>query len=237
MRKYKPKGFTLIELLAVIVILGIIMLVAIPAVTGYITNARNDSYLDDAAMFVDAIQKIASTKNRLPMGDKQVALFRVTGPTGVQLDAGGKQSPFGYNWDEGFTWVAVAKVDGEYMYAFMGNDLNGNFVPLSTLDYIRKNDIKVQNLGSVDLARKCLGGIALPGNEDSNTTNCDGNLDGNFGDTGFLEYRPARSEIGNQNFTLQINGIPEEGNRTWLTLIRVYTDNRIDGGVDLGYGN
>lgn len=33
----EKKGFTLIELLAVIVILGVIMMIAIPSVTGYIT--------------------------------------------------------------------------------------------------------------------------------------------------------------------------------------------------------
>ena len=34
------KGFTLIELLAVIIILGILMLIAIPSVTNYINNSR-----------------------------------------------------------------------------------------------------------------------------------------------------------------------------------------------------
>ena len=38
----RSKGFTLIELLAVIVILGVIMLIAIPSVTGYITSSRKN---------------------------------------------------------------------------------------------------------------------------------------------------------------------------------------------------
>ena len=38
--KLNKKGFTLIELLAVIVIMGILMMVAIPAMTNYISNAR-----------------------------------------------------------------------------------------------------------------------------------------------------------------------------------------------------
>ena len=37
------KGFTLIELLAVIIILGILMIIAIPAVTSYIQSSRQFS--------------------------------------------------------------------------------------------------------------------------------------------------------------------------------------------------
>ncbi len=41
----KKNGFTLIELLAVIIILGVLMLVAIPSVTAYINNTRKESYI------------------------------------------------------------------------------------------------------------------------------------------------------------------------------------------------
>ena len=38
--KRNNKGFTLVELLAVIVILGLLMAIAIPSVTKYITQSR-----------------------------------------------------------------------------------------------------------------------------------------------------------------------------------------------------
>ena len=41
----KIKGFTLIELLAVIIILGVLMIIAIPSVSSYITNARKNAYI------------------------------------------------------------------------------------------------------------------------------------------------------------------------------------------------
>ena len=46
------KGFTLIELLAVIIILGVIMLIAIPSVTRYINESRKDTYIDTARQIV-----------------------------------------------------------------------------------------------------------------------------------------------------------------------------------------
>lgn len=43
--KIRKNGFTLIELLAVIIILGILMIIAIPSVTNYISDSRKSSYI------------------------------------------------------------------------------------------------------------------------------------------------------------------------------------------------
>ena len=51
------RGFTLIELLAVIIILGILMIIAIPSVTSYINNSRKSAYIDTA-------KEIISIKNK-----------------------------------------------------------------------------------------------------------------------------------------------------------------------------
>lgn len=47
-RLKEQKGFTLIELLAVIVILGIILAIAIPAVGSLINNSRIDAHISNA---------------------------------------------------------------------------------------------------------------------------------------------------------------------------------------------
>lgn len=50
------KGFTLIELLAVIVILAILVMVAIPAVTRYLTESRKGTFSDNALTAISAVR-------------------------------------------------------------------------------------------------------------------------------------------------------------------------------------
>ena len=54
MNKMNKKGFTLIELLAVIVIMGILMIIAIPLMTRYIENSRRDTFIQSGRTFINA---------------------------------------------------------------------------------------------------------------------------------------------------------------------------------------
>ena len=59
--KKKLKGFTLIELLAVIIILGILMIIAIPSVTKYISSSRDDAYITSAKEIVAGARNLVNT--------------------------------------------------------------------------------------------------------------------------------------------------------------------------------
>ena len=55
MKKMNNKGFTLIELLAVIVILGLLMAIAIPSVTKYITQSRKKTLSNTISNYMSAL--------------------------------------------------------------------------------------------------------------------------------------------------------------------------------------
>jgi len=75
MKKINSKGFTLIELLAVITIMGILMLVAIPAVSRTIENSRRDTFMDTAKAYMNAVKNaVAADEIKCGSGDAEKAI-------------------------------------------------------------------------------------------------------------------------------------------------------------------
>ena len=56
MKRLNKAGFTLIELLAVITIMGIFMMVAIPSVSRTIENSRRDTFADNALTYISTVR-------------------------------------------------------------------------------------------------------------------------------------------------------------------------------------
>lgn len=63
MKNLNKKGFTLVELLAVIVILGVIMLIAIPSVGTIIKNSRENSFVSSGKMYISTAQNYVAGEN------------------------------------------------------------------------------------------------------------------------------------------------------------------------------
>jgi prepilin-type N-terminal cleavage/methylation domain-containing protein len=57
-KRNNTTGFTLVELIVVIVILGILLAIAIPALTGYITKAQDEKYKTEARDTVVAVRTV-----------------------------------------------------------------------------------------------------------------------------------------------------------------------------------
>ncbi len=85
------KAFTLIELLAVIIVLGIILLVAIPSVTQYINDTRKKAYIDTAKQYVKGATNLVNNGS-LDTFDTDTTYYIPI--SCIKLETGG-ESPYG----------------------------------------------------------------------------------------------------------------------------------------------
>lgn len=137
MKKFNnKKGFTLIELLAVIVILGIIMAIAIPSMTGYIANSRKDTMLSTAQEYINSARTLLISENALPAYGEAVVVPVST----IKVDKGGV-SPYtnkAFKETSGKSYVlvyntaatAAATGSDSYEYAVALEDDKGNCLDL-----------------------------------------------------------------------------------------------------------
>ena len=127
----KKKGFTLIELLAVIIILGILMIIAIPSVTKYISDSRKNAYIDTAKQLIGAARNLVNS-GKLEMYDTDTTYYIES--SCIKTENASK-SPYGE-----FTkaYVVITYDAKGYNYYWTSNDDTGqgikNVVRIDKLD-------------------------------------------------------------------------------------------------------
>ena len=90
----KKNGFTLVEILAVIIILGIIMIIAIPAVSKYILKSDRAVYASNVQAYIENVRAKYEMKEYGPLlKDNEIMVV----PLGhIKLEKGdSKNSPYG----------------------------------------------------------------------------------------------------------------------------------------------
>ena len=112
------KGFTLIELLAVIVILAILVMVAIPAVTKYLNAARQGTFADNAKSAISAV------RNDVIINGNQNDTYNLEKINGL-LEKKLKTSPWGKAYDD-TSCVKVTTTSGTTIYYMCLIDAEGN---------------------------------------------------------------------------------------------------------------
>ena len=130
------KGFTLIELLAVIIILGVLMIIAIPSVTTYIQNSRKNAYIDTAKEIVSGARNLVN-EGKLKMFDKAATYYI---PEKCISTENGSQSPFG---EFKTAYVGVVYQGDGYNYYWVSVDSSGQGIKkVTAADKLNIDDIE-----------------------------------------------------------------------------------------------
>ncbi len=130
--KNNSKGFTLIELLAVIVILGILMIVAIPQVTKYIENSKKNTYADTAKSYIDSARYMLLNDDFTAKNDSSTCTLPEEGGTiyiklaDIKLEKGGTNSSYGKAFDLDNSFVRVTNSAGKFEYSIFIKDGGNN---------------------------------------------------------------------------------------------------------------
>ena len=162
MKKMNKKGFTLIELLAVIVILAVLLAIAVPAVSGYITTSKKNGYIDTVLQYIDAARKAATlgVEYNFP-ADRYTSTVIGFDKIVEQLDKGGTKSSYGNAWVAANSYVVivnegtnetpkyvyyVAAYDGKYAIGYAPE--NGT----ATAQLVREQDLNTADVVRVSTA-------------------------------------------------------------------------------------
>ena len=134
--KINEKGFTLIEILAVIIILGILMIIAVPSVTEYIIGSRDFSFVKTADKFIEeAMNEI--TAMEYSVSNENYTYYIPT--KCLETDSDASKTAYGELLD---SYVVVTYENGKNEYYYTGIDSSGHGILLAHRSLLSEDLLK-----------------------------------------------------------------------------------------------
>ena len=145
-RRKRKRGFTIIELLAAIIILGILLIIAIPAISNYLDSSRSDSYVATAKNIMAAARNVVN-EGKQSFYDTNVTYYI---PTTCIKSENSNSSPYG-EFAPAYVIVNYSSDGKGFEYYWISRDVEGFGVATPTkYDDLDAEDI-VDGLKDTDI--------------------------------------------------------------------------------------
>lgn len=138
----RKKGFTLIELLAVIVILGVILVIAIPSINAIILNSRKNAYVTTANEFAEGLESMSLINlSLLPIEGTQTCRQLKD----IKLEKGSNvKSPFGKEYtSDSKVCIMYDVFNKDYIYSICLVDVAGNGFNIDNIINLTKKHVQI----------------------------------------------------------------------------------------------
>lgn len=136
----RNKAFTLIELLAVIIILGVLLLLAVPNISKSVNKSKSNVYITNAKeMLKAAHSKINDIDIPVMPTEENAVIIPISTLT---FESSSDSSPFG-QYEQEKCYIIVTKEDGEYIYYINLSDTSGR-----SLINIKEEDLSVDMINT-----------------------------------------------------------------------------------------
>ena len=136
--KLNKKGFTLVELLAVTVILGILAIIGIVNVSGYIAESRRQAYVDIAYNYVQ-VARMEVNSNKYQFYDTDTTYYIHI--DNLPMEDGRNKSPYGEFEDAYVAVVYTGAKENPYEYYWVSKDKLGNRFDLTNINDLSSDDM------------------------------------------------------------------------------------------------
>ncbi|MDO5003121.1 MAG: type II secretion system protein [bacterium] len=163
--KKNNKGFTLIELLAVIVILGVLMIIAVPMVTKYIKQAKQDAFVDTAKAYINSARYGYLNGDYTNPEDPKGNCDTLDSGTGgtiyikfryIEVDKTGGKSSFNKTIEQDKSYVKIKSTEnGQYIYSVYMIDDGGNAINETEEKNLTRTSVVTNGTSNIVPASAC----------------------------------------------------------------------------------
>ncbi len=194
------RGFTLVEIIAAIVVLGIIMIVAIPTVSSQIANSRRKAFYANLNRYVEGAREVVEQSKSIKAVSRDVTYY--IPKECISID-NGEESGYG-TWEE--LYVAVTYDGLKHKYYITAYDNTSHGMELTQSDKINDTEIVTKSELDNKVGIGSRGQIKIIDKDKCSTTNIDN------GDDNDTPYDPGVTiEAGVYVVTLNNQGATTPG--------------------------